>query len=638
MPRGPIRRAQLIAPFGTGALTVVRDGTSLIAAGLDYWFVREGDDGQPVETEEFEFQEWRLQELLQVDHFRLPPDYRKSRNLPGARKTPNCWLTVPFLRFPKWHFCPQCNRLWELTLTAKGRQFCGDCEKKGWKKALAQVPFAAMCDHGHLQDFPWREWVHGSASPQCNLPIRLVATGGSSLAAQVVKCDCGVPDRPLSRITEADPDGSSSYVSKNLDKSRQPFTCRGLMPWLGTDEPTPCDRPLRGTLRSASNIYFADIHSAIYLPRGDGAVPTELVALMESPPLSTLIRALTDAVPVIEAHHLRNRNKQLLKDYSDAQITAALAIAIAPPSQRSEAIAAAVDGDDERTAFRRDEYAVLGTPRSEDQLQSKEAVLGDYEQMIGRNFARIMLVHKLRETRALAGFTRVFPETDKSLAERRAMLRRRQPEEGNSWLPAYTVHGEGIFLELSPERLAHWEAEEGVIRRALRLGQQFQRAQRRRALMARPVSPRFVLLHTLAHLLMNRLTFECGYSSASLRERLYVSDNPLAPMGAILIYTAAGDAEGTMGGLVRMGKAGYFEPILRRALEGAIWCSADPVCMELGESGGQGPDSCNLAACHNCALVPETACEEFNRLLDRGLVVGSLTEPKIGFFSQEVLR
>ncbi len=93
-----------------------------------------------------------------------------------------------------------------------------------------------------------------------------------------------------------------------------------------------------------------------------------------------------------------------------------------------------------------------------------------------------------------------------------------------------------------------------------------------------------------------------------------------------------------MGGLVRMGKAGYFEPVLRRALEGARWCSADPVCMESGESGGQGPDSCNLAACHSCALVPETACEEFNRLLDRGLVIGSLNEPAIGFFSQEVIR
>jgi len=141
-------------------------------------------------------------------------------------------------------------------------------------------------------------------------------------------------------------------------------------------------------------------------------------------------------------------------------------------------------------------------------------------------------------------------------------------------------------------------------------------------------------MHTLAHILMNRLVFECGYGSASLRERLYISDNPKAPMAGMLIYTAAGDSEGTMGGLVRMGKPGYLEPMVRRALEAAQWCSADPVCMEMGNSGGQGPDSCNLAACHNCALVPETACEEFNRFLDRALVVGDMVNPSIGYFKQ----
>ena len=111
-----------------------------------------------------------------------------------------------------------------------------------------------------------------------------------------------------------------------------------------------------------------------------------------------------------------------------------------------------------------------------------------------------------------------------------------------------------------------------------------------------------------------------------------MSDHRTSPMAALLIYTAAGDAEGTMGGLVRMAKPGYLEPVVRRAIESARWCSADPVCMEMGDSGGQGPDSCNLAACHNCALVPETACEEFNRFLDRGLAVGTLSDPGIGFF------
>ena len=149
------------------------------------------------------------------------------------------------------------------------------------------------------------------------------------------------------------------------------------------------------------------------------------------------------------------------------------------------------------------------------------------------------------------------------------------------------------------------------------------------------ISPRFVLVHTLSHLLINQLVYECGYSSAALRERLYVSDSEEAPMAGVLIYTASGDSDGTMGGLVRMGRPGFLGPMLRRAIDSAQWCSADPVCMEAGSEGGQGPESLNLAACHNCALVPETSCEEFNRFLDRGVIIGTRDDQIAGYFSTE---
>ena len=148
-----------------------------------------------------------------------------------------------------------------------------------------------------------------------------------------------------------------------------------------------------------------------------------------------------------------------------------------------------------------------------------------------------------------------------------------------------------------------------------------------------------LLVHTLAHLLINQLTFESGYSSAALRERLYVADaTESQPMAGLLIYTAAGDSEGTMGGLVRMASPGLLEHVLRNAIDGAGWCSADPICMELGATGGQGPDSCNNAACHNCALVPETSCELFNRFLDRAMVVGDNQSNMEGFFSTASLQ
>jgi hypothetical protein len=153
-----------------------------------------------------------------------------------------------------------------------------------------------------------------------------------------------------------------------------------------------------------------------------------------------------------------------------------------------------------------------------------------------------------------------------------------------------------------------------------------------RGLQARALGPRFVMLHTLGHLLINELIFACGYSSASLRERLYVSTAQGREMAGLLIYTAAGDSEGTMGGLVRMARPDPLRSVFASAISNARWCSTDPVCMDAGEKG-QGPDSCNLAACHGCGLLPETSCEEFNRFLDRGLVIGTFTEPGLGYFS-----
>jgi hypothetical protein len=102
-------------------------------------------------------------------------------------------------------------------------------------------------------------------------------------------------------------------------------------------------------------------------------------------------------------------------------------------------------------------------------------------------------------------------------------------------------------------------------------------------------------------------------------------------MYGVLIYTASGDSEGSLGGLVRQGEQGRLEDTLLNAVKNASWCASDPICIQ---SAGQGPESCNLAACHNCALLPETCCEFGNRLLDRGMVVGTLDDIDIGFFKE----
>ena len=138
------------------------------------------------------------------------------------------------------------------------------------------------------------------------------------------------------------------------------------------------------------------------------------------------------------------------------------------------------------------------------------------------------------------------------------------------------------------------------------------------------------MLHSLSHALMNQLSFECGYSIASLSERIYCSDAPNTKMAGIFIYTASGDAEGTLGGLVRQGRVDMFDKVFKKAIEAARTCSNDPICIT---SRGQGRDSLNLAACYACGLLPETCCEEFNSFLDRAMLIGTYEHPEIGFWS-----
>jgi len=646
MSNGTVRRAQLISPFGVGALTVVPNGTSLIAAGLDHWYEREdtGDDSQTVDLEEFRLEEWRLQTELRVSHFRLPPDWRIRKRYGGD--VPNLKLPIPYQRFPMWNFCPRCYLLQSLPLSTRGKAQCASPEhnsrRSGKAPFVVQVPFVAICDYGHLQDFPWREWVHRSVEPACSKPMHLRSTGGASLSAQTVECDCGL-DRNLSGITDAEPVGSSRYpkttLSDELTEGGGEYLCGGPMPWHGQADGGGCGRPMRGSLRAASNLYFALVKSAIYLPRETTTVPEKLIQALDSPPLSTLISLLRQAggLGQVQPAMLRSQQREILQPYTDDEVRQALIVVNQTTGTAQAAVEDPDDGDShddaaltDETEFRRPEFDVLRHEIRTQFLEIRRARLSEYDSRIAPYLGRLMPVNRLRETRALYGFNRIFPESDWNLADRKSLLWKRALDWKDSWLPAYVVHGEGIFFELDEAKLEAWEGSAEVQARVDRLAANYATVQTARHLRERDLTPRFVLMHTLAHLLMNQLTYECGYSSAALRERLYVSDGP-DPMAGVLIYTAAGDAEGTMGGLVRMGKAGYFEPALLTALDAARWCSADPVCMEIGEAG-QGPDSCNMAACHNCALVPETACEEFNRFLDRALVVGTHRRPDLGFF------
>ena len=633
MSTGAMRRAQLVSPFGVGAMSVLVNGTSVITAGLDHWY--QPDDASTMALEEYQEHDWRLEARLQVSEFRLPPDFRRGRQGNDNR---NVKLTVPVLRFPRWCFCMFCKRLEISTLTMQQPVVCKDTKHADWKHKprMAQVPFVTVCTAGHLDDFPFDKWVHRAHQPSCRGTLRLKSLGGGGLEGQRVVCDTCEMDRTLRGITQARfVNGEErTTLSDQLASPSDPFLCTGARPWLAQLEGA-CDRPIRGALRGAGNVYFPKVESSIYLPRKEGAVSAEMHELMRHPAVSGTMRTLHSIfgsgldVNMLREQLLKNVPPELFGPIADQELLAGyhdlFGVGNEEPESGKDPDAELLTGDDE---WRYPEFErIRQTPR-DDYLTTTDPGLHDH---LSGYLERVRSVDVLRETRVLRGFTRVQDDMLK-LTAGKALLRRKPLPPVQDWLPAYVVKGEGIYFELDPARLAAWEARAEVQARAQKITDHYGQVAAQRGLQGRSLSPRFILLHTLGHLLINELIFACGYSSASLRERLYVSSTGDREMAGLLIYTAAGDSEGTMGGLVRMARPDNLRSVFAAAIANARWCSTDPVCMDAGEKG-QGPDSCNLAACHGCGLLPETSCEEFNRFLDRGIVVGTFADPALGYFS-----
>lgn len=635
MSGAPMRRGQLISPFGVGAMSTLVNGTSVVTAGLDSWF--KPPTGSDLFLEEFSASanDPRLLRRLGVEELRLPPDYRtRSQYTEGTGINTN--LSVPVLRFPGWSFCPwsACRRLkkWPLTLSEVPR--CDSKAHEGWKTqpTMHQVPFIAICPTGHLMDFPFSEWVHRTSTPTCQRSLTLRSTGGGTLAGQLVSCECGM-SRNLAGVLDGatDQDGNERSVLTDTLSQTSLYSCLGSKPWV-QEVLGSCGQPIRGALRGAGNVYFPKVESSIFLPQGESPSPQDLIASLRQPQVHALLSIIVQLLGTAPAAMIRKKvSAEYLLGYPDDVIEAAVAELFG--SDESDAAESEAQETEENleaeVVWRAPEYKALLKIQDFADLKTTNpgmaAETSDFFSLVHR-------VESLRETRVLRGFTRL-RDAALGLSKGKDLLRRSNAEMDKPWLPAYVVKGEGIFFQFREDKLAAWESNLEVKSRLLRLNQKRDQLVHSRgdAQMA-DVSPRMVLLHTFAHVMINQLVFSCGYGSASLRERIYVNESATDKMAGVLIYTAAGDSEGTMGGLVRMANPVDLSKLLVQAVMEAEWCSSDPVCMELGKTG-QGPDGCNLAACHSCGLLPETSCEMFNRWLDRGVLIGDHQDKGVGYFS-----
>ncbi|MCY4652651.1 MAG: DUF1998 domain-containing protein [Dehalococcoidia bacterium] len=604
----PVRRAQLISPFGVGALVDFRGDESLMTAGLDEWPY--ADEECP---EEWMVREERLQARLGVDHFRLPPDFREPGE--GVQHTNQ---HIPFVRFPRWHYCPRRGIMEELPLFGSQMKCpCRsglDCNAIPENRRPFLIPnrFIAICRKGHIEDFPFMKWIHKGTPLGERHSLRLMpGRSSASLSGIRVECICGKSE-------------TMTGIFNPEALSRIGYYCAGDMPWLGHtgNEPGQCGEQLRVVQRGASNVYFPLTTSSIYLPVGSEEETRAINSILED---SRFWGMLTSG----------------LEDGRYIQSARSEAIAIVHGIDPEELLQAAqrkldrtlvesVTQSGTEEEFRRQEYDALRDGRGGetfDLLVEPRNVL-EYGEYLAEVLKAVGLVRKLRETRVLVGFSRVLPVEDPTSADRAPI----SLANGINWLPAIVVYGEGIFIDFDENRLSAWMIDPHVENRISYLSERYNQSRSERGMSEVRVTPKYVLLHTFAHSLIAQLSFDCGYGSAALRERIYCNTDDLnEPMQGVLIYTASGDSEGTMGGLVRQGEPDRLRDVVSRAIYQAQWCSSDPVCIE---SAGQGTDNANLAACHGCVLLPETSCETGNRLLDRGLMVGTQDTLGSGFFPQ----
>jgi len=602
-----VRQAQTVLPFGVGAILDIQ-GESFVAAGIAAW----PQSKTPVRSD-------RLAARLGVTGFFAAPHTLNDRydqpDRPG----------VPYVRFPGWLFCGACRTMVRFLRENEKPGEPPVCTSCAEAPRLSPMRFVRICEDGHLDDVDWWYWAHSKLTPErrasCTEATRAwkarrlgfrVADRASGLEALSVRCGAsGQGGKPC---------GAERDLLDILGP--QAGRCSGRNPWQRRSENRSCGRQAHIVQRTAGNVYYPIVYSALDIPRTSEA-PRAAQGLAEAVLGHQCWKLLLDVRGTSRADIFRDLIKedtQAPDSLIDQLIAEATGAPESPPTTRPEA---------EEIDLSRDEWYAFDAvelPEATADFAIRRGGLGlDRETerpwaTLDAHIDGVVLADRLREVRALTGFRRHSPSGTPVPADTSGRLR---------WLPATEAYGEGIVLTLDAARLTAWERDPRVLAHvdALRadLDTSF-RAEQLAETAGAGLSPRFLLLHTLAHLLIRQLSFESGYTIAGLRERVY--GRPEYEQRGLLVHTAAGDAEGTLGGLVRQGEAPHFAETLIRMLESAAWCSADPLCAE---HTGQGFGNLNRAACHACTLLPETSCQTGNVLLDRALVVGSAHVP--GYFA-----
>ena len=413
-----------------------------------------------------------------------------------------------------------------------------------------------------------------------------------------VRCGCGA-QRNLAQI--------------GLEKAAVFGLCDGARPWLGPAMRERCSETNRLLVRTASNAYFPQRMSVISLPERDTTVREAVSTAWD-------FLGTAESEEDVARERRKPKVREQLRAVSDREVWAVIQVRRNPAPARKKSVKAAeletllaVSGE-------------AGQNRPNGVFFAEELEKSAWDESWMHGVEKVVLVHRLREVAALVGFTRFEPEgadTEGEIEVQRAELSRHR-----TWVPAVENRGEGIFLQFDSATIEAWAKRPAVTERLLHLKRGFQAWKDEHAGSTRDFPPPpYVLLHTLAHLLMTTISLDCGYPASSIRERVYA----MPGLGyGILLYTGSSDVEGTLGGLIDVGRR--IAALMRSALDTAAFCSNDPVCAQHNPTSRHEQRYLLGAACHGCVLVAETSCEQQNEWLDRALVVPTISAREAAYF------
>lgn len=605
---GQIRRGQIINVFGPGALMDLPHHAAIVG-GLDTWNWG-GDDRKRKIIEPRLLSKVELALQKQGLAMYEPPADNQEPDAPPSG--------IAVYRFPEWFTAqismkgPKGQRTRPLVrrnALISTTKWQGPDRKK---YDVVPIRFVQACPNGHITDVDWYAFVHGIDDP-CRRDLFVDEWGTSGDLTEVeIRCDCG----------------KSKQLIKALEDKTALGWCRGRRPWLGGSNFEPNCRDPKGQPtfnrllnRSASNAWFPQVLSVISIPDEDEKLRGAVDKIWEDH--LQYVNSLDD----LPGERKRAKVAAALEGYSDGAVWAEI--------ERHR-------GGSSSASTKSIKQAEIETLLASPDEIGQDKIEGDFHARrwrpapplgaIWHKIDRVVLIHRLREVVSLVGFTRFEPATNDIDGELAIGVNRAALADEVRWVPAVENRGEGVFISFKSEEIRAWRKRGEVSKRELELAEGFKLWKKQYPnSKAQFVGAPYMMLHSLAHLLITEVSLECGYSSSAIRERVYAGD---AGYG-ILLYTGSPDSEGTLGGLVEIGRR--IDQHLRNAIDLGRLCSNDPVCAQ--HSAKQLLEERFLlgAACHGCLLISETSCERFNQYLDRSLVVATVGASGAEFFTDQDL-